>query len=98
MKVLHDSANLQSEADAALRKAKELPGFDQRTEGVDPTVLRFYAMNEKTQYEYRETFYLQSHVLIHVRCSRPVLAATTKDWIAAYEKGCADIMHSLKPH
>jgi len=97
-KVLNDSASLQSEADAALRKAKELPGFEQRSEGVEPTVLRFYAMNEKTQYENRETFYLKSHVLIHVRCSRPVLAATTREWTAAYEKGCADIMQALKPH
>jgi hypothetical protein len=97
-KLLHDSSFFQQQVDAATDKAKQLPGFEQVTEGVDPTVFRYYAMNGKTRYEYRETFYLTSHLLLHIRCARPMLPNTTREWTDAWNKGCAELMQSLKPH
>ena len=97
-KLLHDSTFFQQQVDAATDKAKQLPGFEVVTEGVDPSVFRYYAMNGKSRYEYRETFYLMSHLLLHVRCSRPILTATTPAWTDAYNKSCAEIMAALKPH
>jgi len=96
-RLMHDSSFFQQQVDAATDKAKQLPGFEQVTEGVDPTVMRYFAMNGKTRYEYRETFYLVSHLFLHIRCSRPMLAETTKAWTDAYNKGCGDLMASLKP-
>jgi hypothetical protein len=96
-RLMHDSSFFQQQVDAATDKAKQLPGFEQVTEGVDPTVMRYFAMNGKTRYEYRETFYLVSHLFLHIRCSRPMLAATTAAWTDAYNKGCGDLMASLKP-
>jgi hypothetical protein len=97
-KLLDNSDNFQPLVNAGMDKAKQLPGYEQRTDGVDPSVLRYLAMNGKTRYEYRETWYLTGHVVVHVRCARPMLAATTAQWTAEYEKGCAQIMQSLKPH
>lgn len=97
-KLLDDSSNFQSQVNVAVDKAKQSPGYEQRTEGVDPSVLRYFALNGKTRYEYRETWYLNGHVIVHARCARPMLAATTPQWTAEYEKGCAQIMTSLKPH
>ena len=97
-KLLDDSGNFQSMVNGALARVKQSPGYEQRTEGVDPSVLRYFALNGKTRYEYRETWYLNGHVLVHVRCARPMLAATTAAWTADYEKGCGQIMQSLKPH
>jgi hypothetical protein len=96
-RLMHDSSFFQQQVDAATDKAKQLPGFEQVSEGVDPTVMRYFAMNGKTRYEYRETFYLVSHLFLHIRCSRPMLAATTAAWTDAYNKGCGDLMASLKP-
>jgi hypothetical protein len=96
-KLMHDSSFFQQQVDAATDKAKQLPGFEQLTEGVDPTVMRYFAMNGKTRYEYRETFYLVSHLFLHIRCARPMLAGTTQAWTDAYNKGCGDLMASLKP-
>jgi hypothetical protein len=96
-RLMRDSSFFQQQVDAATDKAKALPGFEQVREGVDPTVLRYYAMNGATRYEYRETFYLVTHLFLHIRCSRPMLKETTAAWVAAYEKGCADMMASLKP-
>ena len=95
-KLMHDSSFFQQQVDAATDKAKQLPGFEV-AKAADPNVFRYYAMNGKTRYEYRETFYLVSHLLLHVRCMRPMLAETTQAWSDAYDKACADLMQSLKP-
>lgn len=95
-KLMHDSSFFQQQVDAATDKAKQLPGFEV-AKAADPNVFRYYAMNGKTRYEYRETFYLVSHLLLHVRCVRPMLAETTQAWSDAYDKSCADLMQSLKP-
>ena len=97
-KLLDDSANFQALVNAGMDKAKLLPGYEQRNENVDASVLRYFALNNKTRYEYRETWYLSGHVVVHVRCMRPMLAATTPQWSAAYEKGCTQIMQSARPH
>jgi hypothetical protein len=97
-KLMHDSSFFQQQVDAATDKAKALPGFEQVSEGVDPTVMRYFAMNGKTRYEYRETFYLVNHLFLHIRCQRPMLGETTAAWTEAWNKSCADLMQSLKPH
>jgi hypothetical protein len=97
-KLLDDSSNFQAVVNVGMDKAKQMTGYEQRTEGVDATVLRYFAMNGKIRYEYRETWYLNGHVVVHARCARPMLAATTPQWTADYEKGCNQIMQSLRPH
>ena len=97
-KLMHDSSFFQQQVDLATDKAKALPGFEQVSEGVEPTVMRYYAMNGKTRYEYRETFYLVTHLFLHIRCSRPLLKETTAAWTDGWNKNCAELMMSLKPH
>lgn len=97
-KLMHDSTFFQQQVDAATDKAKQLPGFEQVSEGVEPTVMRYYAMNLNTRYEYRETFYLASHLFLHIRCSRPLLKDTSAAWTDTWNKECANLMASLKPH
>ncbi len=97
-KLLDDSGNFQAQVNGGLERIKQSPGYEARADGVDPSVLRYFALNGKARYEYRETWYLNGHLIVHVRCARPMLAATTAAWTAEYEKGCAQIMQSLKPH
>ena len=97
-KLLDDSGNFQALINVAMDKARQAPGFEQRTDGVEASTLRYFALNGKTRYEYRETWYLNGHVSVHVRCARPMLAQTTAQWTAEYDKGCAQIMQSLHPH
>ena len=96
-RLMHDSSFFQQQVDAATDKAHQLPGFEV-AKASDPNVFRYYAMNGKTRYEYRETFYLSNHLLLHVRCMRPMLTETTQAWSDAYDKSCAELMDSLKPH
>lgn len=97
-KLLDDSGNFQAQVNGGLERIKQSPGYEQRSDGVDASVLRYFALNGKTRYEYRETWYLNGHLIVHVRCARPMLPATTSEWTANYERGCALIMQSLKPH
>jgi len=97
-KLLDDSSNFQSMVNLGLDKAKQMPGYEQHSEGVDAQTLRYFALNGKTRYEYRETWYLNGHVMVHARCARPMLEKTSAQWTADYEKGCTQIIQSLRPH
>lgn len=97
-RLLNDSSNFQPMVNRDVDKAKQMSGYEQKSEGVDATTLRYFAKNGKTKYEYRETWYLNGHLIVHVRCARPMLDQTTAQWTADYEKGCGQIMQSLKPH
>ncbi len=97
-KLMNNSSNFQALVNRDVDKAKQMPDYQQHTDGVDASVLRYSARNGKTPYEYRETWYLNGHLIVHVRCARPLLAKTSPQWTAEYNAGCAQIMQSLKPH
>lgn len=97
-RLLNDSSNFQPLVNRDVDKAKQMPGYEQQAEGVDATTLRYFANSGKTKYEYRETWYLNGHLLVHVRCARPMLDKTSAQWITDYNAGCAQIMTSIKPH
>jgi hypothetical protein len=97
-KLLDDPGNFQMLVNADVNKGKQMSDYEKRDDGVDASVLRFFARDGKTRYEFRETWYLNGHVLVHIRCARPMLEKTTAQWTADYEKGCAEIMQSAKPH
>jgi hypothetical protein len=97
-KLLDDTSLFQGLVNADVNKGKQMPEYEKRDDGVDASVLRFFARNGKTRYEFRETWYLNGHVLVHIRCARPMLDKTTAQWTTEYEKGCAEIMASAKPH
>jgi hypothetical protein len=95
-KQLDDTNRFQSLVNVDVDKGKQMPEYEKRDSG-DPSVLRYVARNDKTRYEYRETWYLNGRALVHVRCARPLLDKTTAQWTADYEKGCMQIMQSIKP-
>jgi hypothetical protein len=97
-KLLDDTSNFQALVNADVDKGKQMPEYEKHDEGIDPSVLRYFARNSKTRYEYRETWYLNGHAMVHVRCARPMLDKTTAQWTADYEKGCAQVMQTAKPH
>ena len=82
-KVINDSSTFQALVNAATDKAKQMPGFELRSDASEANTLHYFARNGKQRYEYRETWYLDSKIFIHVRCTRPVLAATAPAWTAS---------------
>lgn len=94
-KLLNDASVFPSLVNAATDKAKQSPGFETRGE-AGANALHYVALNGKQRYEYREAWYLASKILLHVRCARPMLAATTAEWTAGYETGCAQILGTAR--
>ncbi|MGH8042567.1 MAG: hypothetical protein ACREPN_11035 [Rudaea sp.] len=97
-RLLNNSSNFQALVNRDVDKAKQMPDYQQHMDGIDASVLRYSARNGNTPYEYRETWYLNGHLIVHVRCARPLLAKTAPQWTTDYNAGCAQIMQSLKPH
>jgi hypothetical protein len=95
-KLLNDGSTTQALVNAGMDKAKQTQGYEARADGSGADSLHYVAMNGKQRYEYRESWAFSSRMLTHVRCSRPLLPATTPAWTQAYEAGCAQIMQSAK--
>ena len=96
-KLLNDASTFPALVDAGTDKAKQTAGYEAHDD-AGANALHYVALNGKQRYEYRDAWYLESKILIHVHCARPLLAATTAEWSSAYEAGCAQITHSAKPH
>ena len=97
-KLLNDASVFPALVNAGMNKARQSPGYEPRTEGATNNTAHYVALDGKQRYEYREAWYLNSKILIHVRCARPLLAATTAGWTASYEAGCAQVLGTAKPH
>ncbi len=66
--------------------------FDDRDNGVH----RYHVTRGATRYAIRDRFTLIGNVAVQVRCQRPLLEKTAKDWITRYDSGCDRIAASLK--
>ena len=91
---LADAQAFQDFVNAALEKAKQTPGYEHQ-QGGDGSSLRYFGMNVKTRYQYRESYFYRNGVGVQLRCMHPVLKGTTQAWLAAFDKGCDDIAASL---
>lgn len=97
-KLLNDASTFAALVNAATDKAKQTPGYEARADGSGANALHYVALNGKQRYEFREAWYLDSKILVHVRCARALFPATSAEWAAGYEGGCAQVLRSAKPH
>lgn len=97
-KLLNDATTSQALVNAATDRAKKTPGFEAAKDNEANGALHYTALNGKQRYEYRETWQLAATILAHVRCTRPLLAATSAAWTTDYDAGCNTVMQSLKQH
>ncbi|HNR92917.1 MAG TPA: hypothetical protein PKO41_10910 [Dokdonella sp.] len=56
---------------------------------------RYYVLRGKTRYEVRDRFVLIGTIAAQVRCQRPLLDATSRDWAAAWDSGCSSVTASV---
>ena len=95
-KLLNDASTSQALINAGIDKAKQAQGFEARSD-AGANAMHYVALNGKQRYEYRESWILNSRMLTHIRCARPLLAATSAAWTQSYEAGCKLITQSIKP-
>jgi hypothetical protein len=92
---------LKSPADFAdatqneLLLSKSQTGYES-VDGSTAGIHRYFVLRGKTRYAIHDRFSLMGSIAVQVRCQRPLLNATAKDWIARFDNGCDSVASSLK--
>jgi hypothetical protein len=96
-KKLADGAAFQAMVSGAQEKARQQQDFnaDKEKDNADSSSLRYSAAEGKTRYHYREHFFFKNGLGVQLRCARPLLDKTSREWVASFEKGCDEIAASL---
>ena len=97
-KLINDASTFPALVNAATDKAKQAQGYEARSDSSTANTLHYVALDGKQRYEYREAWYLDLKIVIHVRCARPLPASANAEWTASYEAGCAQVLRTTKPH
>jgi hypothetical protein len=79
-----------------LSLSKAQTGYEADPEGSSTGVHRYFVMRGKSRYTIRDRFTLLGDVAVQVRCQRPLLDATTQDWVARFDTGCNSVASSVK--
>jgi len=76
--------------------AKGQAGYEADSSNKDSSVHRYYVMRNKTRYLVHDTYQLTGNVAVEVRCQRPLIDATPKDWSDHFDSACLGVVASLK--
>jgi hypothetical protein len=80
----------------AFERAKGQAGYENDSSNKEPSTHRYFVNRGKTRYLVRDNYELKGNVAIEVRCQRPLLDATPKDWTDHFDAACAAVFASLK--
>lgn len=71
-------------------------GYEADHDDKDNGVHRYFVMRGNTRYAIRDRFVLIGYIAVQVRCQRPLLGATTREWTASYDGGCTRASASVQ--
>ncbi|HJT98541.1 MAG TPA: hypothetical protein VJ696_09520 [Rhodanobacteraceae bacterium] len=80
----------------SFERAKGQTGYETDASNKDSSVHRYFVTHNKTRYLVRDTYQLNGTVGIEVRCQRPLLDATPKEWADHFDAACGSVVASLK--
>ena len=76
--------------------SKAQTGYEAALDGSTSGVHHYHVLRGKTRYDIRDRFSLIGTIAVQVRCQRPILEATTHEWISRFDSGCDSVAASLK--
>jgi hypothetical protein len=68
--------------------SKAQTGYEGAPDASDTSIHRYFVMRGKTRYAIRDRFVLMGSIAVQVRCQRPLLERTTKEWTSQFDAGC----------
>lgn len=77
-------------------RSKGQAGYETDSTNKDSSVHRYYVTRNKTRYLVRDTYQLNGNVAVEVRCQRPLIDATPKDWSDRFDAACVSVVASMK--
>ncbi len=93
---LRASSDFDEALQNELALSKSQTGYESDLDAGDSSVHRYYVMRGKTRYAIRDRFVLIAGVAVQVRCQRPLLDATSREWTTRYDSGCNSVAASLQ--
>ena len=77
-------------------RSKGQAGYENDAANKDSSAHRYVVTRNKTRYHIDDNYALKGNVAVQVRCQRPMLDATTKDWSDGFDASCNKVVASLK--
>ena len=80
----------------AFERAKGQSGYENDSANKDSSTHRYFVTRNKVRYLVRDAYQMNGNVGIEVRCQRPLLDATPKEWNDQFDAACANVVASMK--
>jgi hypothetical protein len=80
----------------AFERAKGQSGYENDTANKDSSVHRYFVTRNKVRYLVRDAYQMNASVGIEVRCQRPLIDATPKEWNDKFDADCTSVVASMK--
>jgi len=93
---LKSGDDFQSFVTEAFERAKGQTGYENDSANKDSSVHRYYVTRNKVRYLVRDAYQMTANVGIEVRCQRPMLDATPKEWNDQFDAACTSVVASMK--
>ena len=95
-RALKSGDDFQSFVTDAFERAKGQGGYENDSTNKESSVHRYFVTRNKVRYLVRDSYQMNGNIGIEVRCQRPVLDATPKEWNDRFDASCASVVASLK--
>ena len=93
---LKSTADFADATQNEMMLSKAQTGYEAVLDGSTSGVHHYHVLRGKTRYDIRDRFTLIGTIAVQVRCQRPLLDATTRDWISRFDSGCDSVAASVK--
>ena len=93
---LKSSADFQGFLTDEFERAKGQGGYEADGSSKDAQAHHYFVTRNKTRYQVRDAYQLSGNVAVAVRCQRPLLDGTPKEWSDTFDAGCSTVVSSLK--
>lgn len=93
---LKSSGDFQGFVTDEFERSKGQAGYESDSTTKDSSSHNYFLMRGKTRYHTHDTYQLNGNVAVLVRCQRPLLDATPKDWSDRFDASCASVFASMK--
>lgn len=75
--------------------SKQQTGYERDGAATGENVHQYFVLRGGTRYRVHDRFRENGGVWVHVRCQRPLLAATTPAWTQSFDAACQQVIGSI---
>jgi hypothetical protein len=93
---LKASGDFQGFVTDEFERSKGQAGYETDSATKDSSSHNYFVTRSKTRYHMHDTYQLNGNVAVLVRCQRPILDATPREWRDRFDASCASVIASMK--